>query len=190
MRRVSRYTDGMVGRLLILFFILLASPLAAQTAEGVVDVPMSVPSAQSGVVPTTLLPMGALRIEGGGVRLPGQPLPPSSNTPGESAVPQAQPASAPNAVKPATACVGALDAPLQVQLGAVEGRSAADREADRLMRRHGDLLGQRPTPSDCFTASKNLFRIRLAVQNAADGARLCDALAARGERCMVARRGS
>ena len=180
----------MLGRLLVLLSLWLTSPLAAQTTEGVVDVPLAVPSAQSGVVPTTLLPLGALRIEGGGVRLPGQPLPPIGGTPGESLAPQVQPTSAPNAVKPAAVCVGALDAPLQVQLGAVDGRVAADREADRLMRRHGDLLGERPTPSDCFTTRKNLFRIRLPVQSAADGARLCDALAARGERCMVTRSGS
>ena len=180
----------MLGRLLVLLSLWLTSPLAAQTTEGVVDVPLAVPSARSGVVPTTLLPMGALRIEGGGVRLPGQPLPPIDGTPGEPLAPQVQPTSAPNAVKPAPACVGALDAQLQVQLGAVDGRVAADREADRLMRRHGDLLRERPTPSDCFTTRKNLFRIRLPVQSAADGARLCDALAARGERCMVTRSGS
>ncbi len=197
----------------------LTAPIAAQQAgDGVVDVPLAIPSQRSGVVPTNLLPMGALRIESGGVRLPGQAYePPSPNgatvampfgrpadlnaplTP--SASPQAPPSpagkSAPQPRKGAAqtappvkgACVGALDAALQVQLGAVDGEAAADREADRLMRRHGDLLGARPTPTDCSSNRKDLFRIRLAVPTPAEGQRLCSELAGRGERCIVVRGG-
>lgn len=189
----------MIARLSLTILFCFAATASAQTAdEAVVDVPLSLPSQRSGVVPTTLLPLGALRIESGGVRLPGQPIPPPSEMVGAPAPSAATPPPPPakpgrkGAQNPAPAshdggCVGALDSALQVQLGAVDGRAAADKEADRLMRRHGDILGSRPTPTDCSAARPNLYRIRLGVPNPAEGARVCNALAGRGERCIVVR---
>ncbi len=55
------------------------------------------------------------------------------------------------------------------------------------MRRHGDILGSRPTPTDCSAARPNLYRIRLGVPNPAEGNRVCNELAGRGERCIVVR---
>lgn len=192
----------MLARLISTFLICLSSSVAAQTTnESVIDVPLSVPSQRSGVVPTTLLPLGALRMEGGGVRLPGQPPPPSAESiaapnpadvaPGSSAPaapgkPARKGAQSPPPSQSA-GCVGMPDSLLQVQLGAVDGRAAADREADRLMRRHGDLLGARPTPTDCSASRPNMYRIRLGVPSAAEGNRLCNELAARGERCILVR---
>lgn len=197
----------MIARVLPSLLLLLATTAAAQTTnDAVVDVPLSVPSQRSGVVPTTLLPLGALRIESGGVRLPGQPQPPPpqiaepvaapnptdiSPKAAAASPPPAKPgrkgAPAPAATSPGAGCVGALDAPLQIQLGAVDGRAAADKEADRLMRRHGDILGSRPTPTDCSASRPNLFRIRLGVPTPAEGNRVCNELAGRGERCIVVR---
>lgn len=197
----------MTAQLLLSLLLSFAATAAAQTAsDAVVDVPLSMPSQRSGVVPTTLLPLGALRIESGGVRLPGQPIPPPSEmvaAPGPGAVGAPAPsavATPPAPAKPgrkgaqnpapaahAGGCVGALDSALQVQLGAVDGRAAADKEADRLMRRHGDILGSRPTPTDCSAARPNLYHIRLGVPNPAEGARVCNALAGRGERCILVR---
>lgn len=195
----------MIVRLLLTFLLCYAATASAQTADdAVVDVPLSLPSQRSGVVPTTLLPLGALRIESGGVRLPGQPPPPQAPTesiaaprpndvaPNTTTAAQPPPAKpgrkgAPAAAAHSAGCVGALDAPLQLQLGAVDGRAAADKEADRLMRRHGDILGSRPTPSDCSASRPNLFRIRLGVPTVAEGNRVCNELAGRGERCIVVR---
>ena len=195
--------------LLSALLCLAASASAQTSSDGVVDVPLTVPSQRTGVVPTSILPMGALRMESGGVRLPGQPAPhyapvasmppPSQLAPPEPAPSQPSPppagakpthnGSAPPAAGQTGGCVGALDAPLQIQLGAVEGRAAADREADRLMRRHGDLLGGRPTPTDCAVKRSTIFRIRMPVPNPAEGQRLCSELAGRGERCIVVRGG-
>ena len=193
----------MIARLLLTLLLCFAATASAQTAnEAVVDVPLSVPSQRSGVVPTTLLPLGALRIESGGVRLPGQPPPspieptaaPGANDvrPSDAAAAPPPPAKPGRKGAPAPAahsagCVGALDSPLQLQLGAVDGRAAADKEADRLMRRHGDILGSRPTPTDCSASRPNLFRIRLGVPTVAEGNRVCNELAGRGERCIVVR---
>jgi hypothetical protein len=204
----------MSARYLLPVLLLLSATATAQTInDGVVDVPLSLPEKRSGVVPTTLLPHGALRFEGGGVRLPGEPqsVPPVAATPMPSidnigpdmraapSLPPTSPAarSGQRPVPPATStttspaasteCVGALAAPLQVQLGAVEGRSAADKEADRLMRRYGQILGARPTPTDCAAPRPNVFRLRLAVPSPAEGHRVCNELASRGERCLIVR---
>jgi hypothetical protein len=188
----------MILRLLLTLLLFGAGGASAQTStDSVVDVPLSVPSQRSGVVPTTLLPLGALRIEGGGVRLPGQPPPPApeveppagTSASGALAPPPVRPGrkDAPAPAARGADCVGRSESPLQVQLGAVDGRAAADKEADRLMRRHGDILGSRPTPTDCSSPRTNLFRIRLGVPTAAEGNRVCNELAGRGERCIVVR---
>jgi hypothetical protein len=163
-----------------------------------IDRPIPARPAGDGVLPTRELPFGSLRLESGGVRVPGDPVTrplasplaaPPAATPNPTAP---RPAAAPTAIAP-VGCSGGPTAVNQVQLGAVLDRQQANRDANRLRSRFPDLIAETPSIMTCRqqgpAGATPLYRLRLGVASADEARRVCAALTARSERCFVVRPG-